>query len=202
MKQPRRSQARCWWVTWLFQVVHCSAGVGRTGTFIVVDAMLQRIAAEKTVDVFGFVMSLRRDRNIMVQVEEQYVFIHDVLLEAIHSGYTEIRANDLRAHIKDLMQVNPASGEYCTISWSCYNRQYLALYNAVANGASCSVDDSKQLIIVSCICSHLISPLDEMLLWVLQALLPLFLSLWHHSSDKLLRHTFSGRSHSFIAFCT
>jgi len=78
--------------------------------------MLQRIAAEKTVDVFGFVMSLRRDRNIMVQVEEQYVFIHDVLLEAIHSGYTEIRANDLRAHIKDLMQVNSASGEYFSLS--------------------------------------------------------------------------------------
>ena len=99
-----------------FQVVHCSAGVGRTGTFIVVDTMLQRIAAEKTVEVFGFVMSLRRDRNIMVQVEEQYVFIHEVLLEAIHSGYTEIRANDLRAHIKDLMQVNSVSGMYFILS--------------------------------------------------------------------------------------
>lgn len=98
------------------QVVHCSAGVGRTGTFIVVDTMLQRIAAEKTVEVFGFVMSLRRDRNIMVQVEEQYVFIHEVLLEAIHSGYTEIRANDLRAHIKDLMQVNSVSGMYFILS--------------------------------------------------------------------------------------
>ena len=80
--------------------------------------MLQRIAAEKTVDVFGFVMSLRRDRNIMVQVEEQYVFIHDVLLEAIHSGYTEIRASDLRAHMKNLMQVNPASGE-CFVLLRC-----------------------------------------------------------------------------------
>ena len=84
--------------------------MGRTGTFIVVDAMLQRIAAEKTVDVFGYVMSLRCDRNIMVQVEEQYVFIHEVLLEAIHSGYTEVRANDLRAHIKSLMQVNQNTG--------------------------------------------------------------------------------------------
>ncbi|PFX20582.1 Receptor-type tyrosine-protein phosphatase delta [Stylophora pistillata] len=89
----------------LMRVVHCSAGVGRTGTFVVVDAMLQRIAAEKTVDVFGYVMTRRRDRNIMVQVEEQYVFIHEVLLEAIHSGYTEIRANDLRSHMKLLMQV-------------------------------------------------------------------------------------------------
>ena len=101
---------------WFFQVVHCSAGVGRTDTFIVVDSMLQRIAAEKTVDVFGFVMSLRRDRNIMVQVEEQYVFIHDVLQEAIQSGYTEIRANDLRIHIKNLMQVSPTSGEYFSLS--------------------------------------------------------------------------------------
>ena len=97
-------------VIFFFKVVHCSAGVGRTGTFIVVDAMLQRIAAEKTVDVFGYVMSLRCDRNIMVQVEEQYVFIHEVLLEAIHSGYTEVRASDLRSHIKNLMQVNQNSG--------------------------------------------------------------------------------------------
>lgn len=97
-------------VIFFFKVVHCSAGVGRTGTFVVVDAMLQRIAAEKTVDVFGYVMSLRCDRNIMVQVEEQYVFIHEVLLEAIHSGYTEVRASDLRSHIKNLMQVNQNSG--------------------------------------------------------------------------------------------
>ncbi|XP_068728189.1 receptor-type tyrosine-protein phosphatase epsilon-like [Montipora capricornis] len=92
-------------------VVHCSAGVGRTGTFIVVDAMLQRIAAEKTVDVFGYVMSLRCDRNIMVQVEEQYIFIHEVLMEAILSGCTEVRANDLRAHIRNLMDVNPNTGQ-------------------------------------------------------------------------------------------
>ena len=72
--------------------------------------MLQRIAAEKTVDVFGYVMSLRCDRNIMVQVEEQYVFIHEVLVEAIHAGYTEIRANELRAHVKKLMEVNANTG--------------------------------------------------------------------------------------------
>ena len=95
----------------LFQVVHCSAGVGRTGTFIVVDAMLQRIAAEKTVDVYGYVLELRRNRNIMVQVEEQYVFIHEVLLEAINSGYTEIKVTDLRIHIRNLMQINTSDGE-------------------------------------------------------------------------------------------
>lgn len=84
--------------------------MGRTGTFIVVDAMLRRIAAEKTVDVYEYVTSLRQDRNLMVQVEEQYILIHDVLVEAIHSGFTEIHANDLRSHIKNLMQVNQTSG--------------------------------------------------------------------------------------------
>ena len=55
--------------------------------------MLRRMAAEKTVDIFGYVMSLRRDRNFMVQNEEQYVLIHDVLVEDIHSGLTETRAS-------------------------------------------------------------------------------------------------------------
>ena len=60
--------------------------MGRTGTFIAIHAMLQRLAAGKSVDVFGYVMSLRRDRNAMVYVQEQYAFIHYVLLEAIKSG--------------------------------------------------------------------------------------------------------------------
>ena len=48
-------------------VVHCSAGVGRTGTFITLYTQLQRIKAEKNVDVFGFVRSMRKRRCYMVQ---------------------------------------------------------------------------------------------------------------------------------------
>lgn len=50
-------------------LVHCSAGVGRTGTFITLYTQLQRIQAENNVDIFNFVRSMRYNRCSMVQTE-------------------------------------------------------------------------------------------------------------------------------------
>ncbi|XP_038616594.1 receptor-type tyrosine-protein phosphatase F isoform X9 [Tachyglossus aculeatus] len=88
-------------------VVHCSAGVGRTGCFIVTDAMLERMKHEKTVDIYGHVTCMRSQRNYMVQTEDQYVFIHEALLEAAACGHTEVPARSLYAHIQKLGQVPP-----------------------------------------------------------------------------------------------
>ncbi len=71
-----------------------SAGVGRTGAFIVIASMLERLRAEKTVDVYGHVTCLRAQRNYMVQTEDQYIFIHDAILEAVVTGFTEVRVRD------------------------------------------------------------------------------------------------------------
>ncbi|XP_047672377.1 receptor-type tyrosine-protein phosphatase delta-like isoform X8 [Tachysurus fulvidraco] len=93
-------------------VVHCSAGVGRTGCFIVIDAMLERIKHEKTVDIYGHVTLMRAQRNYMVQTEDQYVFIHDALLEAVTCGNTEVPARNLYAYIQKLTHIE--TGENVT----------------------------------------------------------------------------------------
>lgn len=86
-------------------VFDCSAGVGRTGCFIVIDAMLERIKHEKTVDIYGHVTLMRAQRNYMVQTEDQYVFIHDALQEAVNCGTTEVPARNLYAYIQKLTQI-------------------------------------------------------------------------------------------------
>ncbi|CAF4451682.1 unnamed protein product, partial [Adineta steineri] len=73
-------------------VVHCTAGVGRTGTYIAIDAMIDKINQEKKVDVYNFVLQMRRERHLMVQTIKQYVFIYRSLLEYYIYGNTRIEA--------------------------------------------------------------------------------------------------------------
>ncbi|KAM9369376.1 receptor-type tyrosine-protein phosphatase V-like [Phaethornis superciliosus] len=64
-------------------LVHCSAGVGRTGTFIALDQLLQQMKQEKVVDTFGVVYTLRMNRYLMIQTLSQYIFLHSCILEKI-----------------------------------------------------------------------------------------------------------------------
>ncbi|XP_015333409.2 receptor-type tyrosine-protein phosphatase eta isoform X3 [Marmota marmota marmota] len=66
-------------------LVHCSAGVGRTGTFIAIDRLIYQIENENTVDVYGIVYDLRMHRPLMVQTEDQYVFLNQCVLDIIRS---------------------------------------------------------------------------------------------------------------------
>ncbi|CAH1159779.1 unnamed protein product [Phaedon cochleariae] len=64
-------------------VVHCSAGVGRSGTFICLDRILQQILVCDYVDIFGIVYAMRKERVWMVQTEQQYICIHQCLLAVL-----------------------------------------------------------------------------------------------------------------------
>uniref|UniRef100_A0A674BSF3 protein-tyrosine-phosphatase n=1 Tax=Salmo trutta TaxID=8032 RepID=A0A674BSF3_SALTR len=66
-------------------VVHCSAGVGRTGTFMVLDRVLQQLDSIGTVDVYGCVFDLRLHRSHMVQTEYQYSFLHQCVRDVLRA---------------------------------------------------------------------------------------------------------------------
>ncbi|CAF4575532.1 unnamed protein product, partial [Rotaria sp. Silwood2] len=71
-------------------VVHCTAGVGRTGTYIAIDAMIDKIKQEGKINIYNFVLQMRRERSLMVQTVRQYVFIYRSLLEYYLYGNTRI----------------------------------------------------------------------------------------------------------------
>uniref|UniRef100_A0A671NZ24 Receptor-type tyrosine-protein phosphatase S n=1 Tax=Sinocyclocheilus anshuiensis TaxID=1608454 RepID=A0A671NZ24_9TELE len=65
--------------------VHCSAGVGRTGIFITLSIVLERMRYEGVVDIFQTVKMLRTQRPAMVQTEDQYQFCYRAGLEYLGS---------------------------------------------------------------------------------------------------------------------
>ncbi|BFG06427.1 receptor-type tyrosine-protein phosphatase eta [Drosophila madeirensis] len=64
-------------------VVHCSAGVGRTGTFIGLDLIMQRLKSESKINIFETVKKLRFQRMKMVQTQQQYTFLYACTYELV-----------------------------------------------------------------------------------------------------------------------
>ena len=60
-----------------------STGVGRSGAYIVIDAMLRQMQAIGKLDIDGYLGYIRHQRNYLIQTLDQYIFVHDVLLEAV-----------------------------------------------------------------------------------------------------------------------
>ncbi|XP_048819276.1 receptor-type tyrosine-protein phosphatase T isoform X5 [Tympanuchus pallidicinctus] len=88
-------------------VVHCSAGAGRTGCFIAIDIMLDMAENEGVVDIFNCVRELRSQRVNLVQTEEQYVFVHDAILEACLCGNTAIPVCEFRSIYYNISRIDP-----------------------------------------------------------------------------------------------
>uniref|UniRef100_A0A8C9UZ91 protein-tyrosine-phosphatase n=1 Tax=Scleropages formosus TaxID=113540 RepID=A0A8C9UZ91_SCLFO len=66
-------------------VVHCSAGVGRTGTFIALDRVLQQLDSKDTLDIYSNVFDLRLHRSHMVQTECQYVYLYQCVRDVLRA---------------------------------------------------------------------------------------------------------------------
>nr|XP_033791753.1 receptor-type tyrosine-protein phosphatase alpha-like isoform X2 [Geotrypetes seraphini] len=88
-------------------IVHCSAGIGRTGTFIALDFLLKMAKEEKKVDVVGCTQKLREKRVNMIQTVVQYCFLYDVLLEALLCGITDVPVEDMQLHVKEMRAQDP-----------------------------------------------------------------------------------------------
>ncbi|XP_067942848.1 receptor-type tyrosine-protein phosphatase alpha-like [Watersipora subatra] len=69
------------------RLVHCSAGVGRTGTYIAMDTLIRQVTAEKSVNAFSFVKKMRARRPCMIQKVEQYHFLYKAMVEFLVTSH-------------------------------------------------------------------------------------------------------------------
>ncbi|XP_021350116.1 receptor-type tyrosine-protein phosphatase U-like [Mizuhopecten yessoensis] len=65
-------------------IVHCSAGIGRTGTFIGLNALLSRGKKTGKVDIPRYIGTMRNGRMNMIQTCEQYIALHELLVEGFN----------------------------------------------------------------------------------------------------------------------
>ncbi|XP_063404500.1 receptor-type tyrosine-protein phosphatase alpha-like [Mytilus trossulus] len=76
-------------------VVHCSAGVGRTGTFITLDTLIRKIQnGDDSIDIFGQILQLRHCRLNMVQTESQYIYIHECIRDFMRPVAESVNGHD------------------------------------------------------------------------------------------------------------
>lgn len=75
--------------------VHCSAGIGRTGTFIVIDMILDQIdrnGLDTEIDIQRTIQMVRSQRSGMVQTEAQYKFVYYAVQHYIQTLFQRMRA--------------------------------------------------------------------------------------------------------------
>ncbi|KAL3879952.1 hypothetical protein ACJMK2_032228 [Sinanodonta woodiana] len=92
-------------------VVHCSAGIGRTGAYIALDILVSQGRVEGNVNVSACVSSIRRQRVNMVQTKEQYIFLHETLVEALMLSGTATTSDKFPNVIQELLEIDGEIGK-------------------------------------------------------------------------------------------
>uniref|UniRef100_A0A8C5HJK6 Tyrosine-protein phosphatase non-receptor type n=1 Tax=Gouania willdenowi TaxID=441366 RepID=A0A8C5HJK6_GOUWI len=67
-------------------LVHCSAGVGRTGVIILSEIMIACLEHNETLDIPKILTALRAQRMLIVQTLSQYTFVYKVLIEYLRNS--------------------------------------------------------------------------------------------------------------------
>ncbi|XP_050400463.1 receptor-type tyrosine-protein phosphatase mu [Patella vulgata] len=86
-------------------IVHCSAGIGRTGTFLALDYLIEEGKAGDSVDVVRCVSRMRTERVNMIQTLDQYIFLHEGILEWYIAGNITTSIADYKTIYKDLLKM-------------------------------------------------------------------------------------------------
>nr|CAX73776.1 protein tyrosine phosphatase, non-receptor type 11 [Schistosoma japonicum] len=96
-------------------VVHCSAGIGRTGAFIVIDMLINYIKTmglNCDIDISRTIQAVREQRSGMVQTETQYRFIYKAVQQYVNTMSKRIQMdNDLRRTGRDYTNINRAADD-------------------------------------------------------------------------------------------
>lgn len=62
-------------------IIHCSAGIGRSGTFCALDYCIDELRVKGRVNIQHCVRQLRQQRAFAIQTDEQYLFCYHTVLE-------------------------------------------------------------------------------------------------------------------------
>ncbi|ULT95901.1 hypothetical protein L3Y34_004513 [Caenorhabditis briggsae] len=87
-------------------VVHCSAGVGRSGSYILVDSMRRHLISFRRLNVQGHLTHMRRQRAKLVQTLEQYIFCHEAIRQLIRHGITRVHSDLFMRYLHYLSEEN------------------------------------------------------------------------------------------------
>lgn len=126
-------------------IVHCSAGVGRSGAYILIHSMVKRMHVTGDINVFDFLSQIRQQRNHLVQEECQYIFVHDALQHYIESGFKlDIAADDLKDHLQ-ILRKNLSSQSRLDLELEYLNAVQIKHYNLKQAKRGCNMAKNRSV---------------------------------------------------------
>ena len=84
-------------------LVHCSAGIGRTVTFILIDAMIHLAEGKNKIDVYSYFEIIRQVRMKMIQTAEQYIFVYNAIHESLCFGNTSVKTENFHSVLTNML---------------------------------------------------------------------------------------------------